>query len=111
MADLLVTVTCPTCGHAAIETMPTDRCVLLGVPWLPRHRQAEGHRLLRLLLVWGQALSVRAGRQSVSGMMTGPPLKRRSQVPGLLILLLAITYLDRVGISVAGPFRVFGVVA
>ena len=27
MADLLVTVTCPTCGHAVVETMPTDRCV------------------------------------------------------------------------------------
>jgi ACS family glucarate transporter-like MFS transporter len=31
------------------------------------------------------------------------PLKRRSQVLGLLVLLFAITYLDRVCISVAGP--------
>ncbi|HEY0873605.1 MAG TPA: GDCCVxC domain-containing (seleno)protein [Vicinamibacterales bacterium] len=27
MADLEVTITCPMCGHAAIETMPIDRCV------------------------------------------------------------------------------------
>jgi len=27
MADLLVTVKCPDCGHASVETMPTDRCV------------------------------------------------------------------------------------
>ena len=29
MADLLVTVTCPVCENAAIETMPTDRCVVI----------------------------------------------------------------------------------
>jgi hypothetical protein len=28
MADRLVTLTCPVCGHAATETMPTDRCVV-----------------------------------------------------------------------------------
>ena len=28
MADLLVTVTCPTCKHAAAETMRTDQCVV-----------------------------------------------------------------------------------
>ena len=27
MADLLVTLTCPSCAHAAQETMPLDRCV------------------------------------------------------------------------------------
>ena len=27
MADLSITITCPSCGHAAAETMPTDRCV------------------------------------------------------------------------------------
>lgn len=27
MADLSVTVTCRSCGHAAVETMPLDRCV------------------------------------------------------------------------------------
>ena len=27
MADLSVTLTCPACGHASIETMPTDQCV------------------------------------------------------------------------------------
>ncbi len=28
MADLLVTLTCPDCHHAATEAMPTDRCVI-----------------------------------------------------------------------------------
>ena len=27
MADLTVTLTCPDCGHVAVETMPLDRCV------------------------------------------------------------------------------------
>ena len=27
MADLSVTITCPACGHAAVEAMLTDRCV------------------------------------------------------------------------------------
>jgi hypothetical protein len=27
MAHLSVTITCPTCGHRAMETMPTDRCI------------------------------------------------------------------------------------
>lgn len=27
MATLITTLTCPACGHRAIETMPTDRCV------------------------------------------------------------------------------------
>jgi hypothetical protein len=27
MADLFVTLTCPHCQHAAVETMPTDHCV------------------------------------------------------------------------------------
>lgn len=27
MADLNVTLTCPACGHSAVETMPLDRCV------------------------------------------------------------------------------------
>lgn len=26
-ADLSVTITCPTCRHTAVETMPTDSCV------------------------------------------------------------------------------------
>jgi hypothetical protein len=28
MADLLVTITCPDCRHAAAEQMPIDRCVI-----------------------------------------------------------------------------------
>ncbi len=27
MANLSVTIICPTCRHAAVEVMPTDRCV------------------------------------------------------------------------------------
>jgi hypothetical protein len=27
MAQLEVTLTCPACGHASLEIMPTDRCV------------------------------------------------------------------------------------
>src|SRR6478609_6943261 len=27
MADLIVTLTCPSCRHVATETMPPDRCV------------------------------------------------------------------------------------
>src|SRR3972149_5171170 len=27
MATLTTTITCPKCGHAAVESMPTDRCV------------------------------------------------------------------------------------
>ena len=27
MADLSVTLTCPSCGLAVVETMPLDRCV------------------------------------------------------------------------------------
>ena len=27
MANLSVTITCPTCKHAAVEAMPIDRCV------------------------------------------------------------------------------------
>ena len=27
MADLSITIKCPLCGHAALETMPTDRCM------------------------------------------------------------------------------------
>ena len=27
MADMSVTITCPSCGHTAVETMPLDRCV------------------------------------------------------------------------------------
>src|ERR1700738_3819582 len=35
--------------------------------------------------------------------MTRTPMKQRHRVLGMLILLFAITYLDRVSISVAGP--------
>jgi hypothetical protein len=27
VADLMVTITCPSCAHRSTETMPTDRCV------------------------------------------------------------------------------------
>jgi hypothetical protein len=27
MADLVATLTCPACGHASVETMPTAGCV------------------------------------------------------------------------------------
>ena len=27
MTELNATITCPNCGHATNETMPTDRCV------------------------------------------------------------------------------------
>ena len=27
MADLTATLTCPACGHASVETMPTDGCI------------------------------------------------------------------------------------
>jgi len=27
MATLTTTMTCPNCGHTAVETMPLDRCV------------------------------------------------------------------------------------
>jgi hypothetical protein len=27
VATLTTTITCPSCGHAATETMPLDRCV------------------------------------------------------------------------------------
>ena len=27
MADLSVTLTCPHCGHASVETMPTNGCI------------------------------------------------------------------------------------
>ncbi len=28
MADLDVRLTCPSCGHVAVDTMPEDRCVI-----------------------------------------------------------------------------------
>ena len=28
MAELIATILCPSCGHAASEMMPTDRCVI-----------------------------------------------------------------------------------
>ena len=40
MADLIVTLTCPVCGHAATDTMPTDRCVFF-------HECAGCHTVLR----------------------------------------------------------------
>jgi hypothetical protein len=29
MVELQSTITCPACGHSAIETMPTDACQIL----------------------------------------------------------------------------------
>jgi hypothetical protein len=62
MIELQSTVTCPECGHRAVETMPTDACRLR-----PRLRTfsarltpKKGHCCL-VLLLWFGALSADSG--------------------------------------------------
>lgn len=38
MANLTATLICPACGHASVETMPSDGCVAL---YTCQHCQAE----------------------------------------------------------------------
>ena len=52
MVDLVLesTLTCPDCGYAKFERMPTDSCQWLAI-------EAEGRRLLCVLLVWDREVS------------------------------------------------------
>ena len=51
MAELTVTLTCPACVHASIETMPTNGCVVFHECVACHTSQTKIRRLLRLLLV------------------------------------------------------------
>jgi hypothetical protein len=60
--QLLSTVICPECRHAATETMPTDACqihLLLQGLWLPD--ETEEGRLLHLLLIRHGSVSANPG--------------------------------------------------
>ena len=81
MADVAPTlvsiITCPQCGHAAAETMPTDACQFFydcRVLW--HATAAEARRLLRFLLIWQRAVSAEAaaGRQPLRPPPTLPTL-------------------------------------
>jgi hypothetical protein len=47
------TLTCPSCGHRSVETMPTDACVFFyDCKGLWDAAQAPYWRLLRILFLW-----------------------------------------------------------
>lgn len=66
---LTATITCPKCGHQAVETMPTMACLLLlRVQRLQDRAEADAGRLLRVLLVLRSAVSTKAvGRGALIG--------------------------------------------
>src|SRR5215469_10401812 len=67
------TITCPHCGTAKAETMPTDVCQFFYVHWLRRASTAEDRRLLRILLARFCAMSTYPGGRNtyMPAAMTG----------------------------------------
>jgi hypothetical protein len=54
-------ITCPECGFAKEETMPTDYCQFFYTcSQLQRAPASEARRLLRILLVWQRQVSFQA---------------------------------------------------
>jgi DNA-directed RNA polymerase subunit RPC12/RpoP len=58
MMELQSTITCPACGHTAIETMPTDACrYIYDCKACGAQLKPKKGRLLRVLLPRFRALS------------------------------------------------------
>ena len=61
------TITCPECGHAQMETMPTDACQIVYVcKGCSGDASSSSRRLLRVLLVRRSRLSAEADRCTLS---------------------------------------------